>query len=283
LEGAKADIGPSNEHTEKTTTEIDAQYENLGIDILPNFLRIVRESERGGDVAGNTIVQLSVVTDPATIRKKTPDQRVVETVHSDTLVILVTGTHLDNGPIELDESNGASIQALPLTPLPHCPLMATVWMLYEKRNIISGREYYEESQQTVSFIRDADEKTDVEIVGADEVSPAHWSIPILPNGEDRQNDQGPQFLKVQLENGPPRDLVFRSYNQASKLAHWLRTKNKATLSPYRFNNKIRDGLNKGDSLVPFKQTANECGRDYDPKRSGLYQPRATTAPENGSP
>jgi hypothetical protein len=242
----------------------------------------VRESERGGDVVGNTIVPLSVVTDPATIWKKTPDQ-VVDSVPSDNIVVLVTGTHLDDGPIELDESNGASIKTLPLAPLPHCPLMATVWMLYEQRNITSNQENYDESQQTVRFIRDADEKKDVEIVGADEVSPAHWLIRILPNDKDRKN-QDPQFLKIHVENGPPRDLVFTSYNQASKLAHWLRTKNKAALSPYRFNNKIRDGLNMGDSLVPFKQTANECRQDYDPKKSkGLYQPRATTAPENGGP
>ena len=50
LEGPKASVGPSAEHSIKTTSDINAQYEKLGIDIMPGFLRIIRESETGGDV-----------------------------------------------------------------------------------------------------------------------------------------------------------------------------------------------------------------------------------------
>jgi hypothetical protein len=69
-QGPKASLGPSNERTIKTTSNITAQYEKLGIDILPHFLRIIRESETGGDAVGNTTVSLSVVTDPLMIRKR---------------------------------------------------------------------------------------------------------------------------------------------------------------------------------------------------------------------
>jgi hypothetical protein len=42
VEGPKASIGPSDEHTVKTTSDISAQYEKLGIDIVPQFLLIIR-------------------------------------------------------------------------------------------------------------------------------------------------------------------------------------------------------------------------------------------------
>ena len=44
----KADLSPSTESSVKTTGDIQTQYEKLGVDIMPNFLRIIRESGAGG-------------------------------------------------------------------------------------------------------------------------------------------------------------------------------------------------------------------------------------------
>jgi hypothetical protein len=261
LEGPKADLGPSSEHAIKTTADVNAQYEKLGIDILPQFLRIVRESETGGDVVGNTKLSLSVVTDPATIRKTHPKDQAKE-VPVDNVVLLVKSTHLEDGASELDLTNGASIKVSPLAALPHCPLLARVWMLYEQRHIDSGREYYDESQQTVSLFRDVDEQKDVEIVSADDVSPAVWSIQILASGENRQHQ-----LHARVANGGWRDLVFTDYSQASNFAHWLRTTRAAKLPPLEFD------YENGASLSPFKNTVDECGSGNNSDKSkGVYQP-----------
>jgi hypothetical protein len=48
-----------------------------------------------------------------------------------------------------------------------------------------GREYYDEAHHDVTFLRDAEENKDVEMVGADDVSLAIWSIKILPSAGEK--------------------------------------------------------------------------------------------------
>ncbi|PMV85299.1 hypothetical protein, partial [Pseudomonas sp. GW460-C8] len=56
----------SNKRT--TSADIISQYENLNVDITPDSLVLTRESERGLDVVGNTLVSLTLApttgTDP---------------------------------------------------------------------------------------------------------------------------------------------------------------------------------------------------------------------------
>lgn len=56
--GGFADNGVGSElsHSRKTSADIVQQYENLGVDILPGQMVITRESERGLDVVGNTLI-----------------------------------------------------------------------------------------------------------------------------------------------------------------------------------------------------------------------------------
>src|SRR5262249_31001127 len=148
LEGPKAGLGPSNEHTVKTSSEIKVQYEKLGIDITSTFLRIIRESETGGDVVGNTTVSLAVVTDPRLIRKRFPLQEETDEINNhgkfkddDDLRLLVTGVHLDEDTPDNGKQKSTAITVLPQPAIPHCPLRGRVWMLYEQRHIESRREY----------------------------------------------------------------------------------------------------------------------------------------------
>jgi hypothetical protein len=227
LEGSKASLSPSDEHTVKKTSDITAQYEKLGIDIMPHFLRVMRESEMGGDAVGNTLVSLSVVTDPVTIQRRYPHPEEKDNLPlGDDIVLQVTGSHLENETDELDEDH-ASITVLPQTPVPHCALRARIWMLYEQRHIDKGDEYYEESQQTVSLMRDADEPRDVDFMSPDDVSPAAWSIQVVEKHTSQQNrndEDNPitevlgAYLKDDTSKGPTRELVFTDYGQASKQA-----------------------------------------------------------------
>lgn len=295
VEGPKASFGPSGERTVKTTSEINAQYEKLGIDIVPNFLRIIRESETGGDVVGNTMVSLSMITDPWNIRRLAPREKKDavearaakvkehEARESDELRLLVTGVHI----AEDSDSDKAKdpITVMPEAPIPHCPLIARIWMLYEQRLINNGRQFYDEGHQDVTFLRAAEEKRDVEMVAADDVSPAVWSIKIL-HGEGKT--AGPEFVKAHIEeNGPWRELVFTDYSLAVRAIHWFRTQseNYNGNGKLKFNyldkvNKIKHA-NRNDeklavlpSLVPVKRTQNECAKDYNPSNRG-YESLAT--------
>jgi hypothetical protein len=256
-EGPKVSVSPSSERTIRTTSDISAHYEKLGVDILPNFLRIIRESETGGDVVGNTKISLSVVTDTWTIHL--PEVVDMGAKPEDDLVLLVRGTKLDE--VSEGDRGKPSIDVLPQAPVPHCPLKARVWMLYEQRHIDAGRKYYDEAKQTVSLVRDEDQKQDVEIVGADDVSPAVWSLKICVDKCDRDGSDKnlkDNDLQAHVSSGSkPRKLVFTDYGQAVKLAHWLRHQREgAILSNLKFNYPVSKFPNA--SLVPLKNIKNEC-------------------------
>jgi hypothetical protein len=250
-EGPKASVGPSNERTIKTTSDITAQYEKLGIDIMPTFLRIIRESETGGDVVGNTTLSLSVVTDPLTIHKKYPNDKITSWTDKDNLVLLVRKTKLAETRNEEDNS----IDVLPQARVPHCALKAKVWMLYEERHIEAGRKYYDEARQGVQFVRDVDHERDMDIVSADDVSPAVWTLKTC-SGECNQTEKDPN-LQAFVPDGQSRDLVFTDYGQAVKLAHWLRHHQGATVSNLQFNYP-RPEAPHAKSLMPYKMVGDEC-------------------------
>ncbi len=269
VEGPKASGGPSSENTVKATSDINAQYEKLGIDIEREFLRIVRESETGGDVLGNTTVALSVVTDPATIYGRKADSRVQETEKE--LVLLVTQVNAD-APGSGKAKDAIAVLPQPLVP--HCPLTANVWMLYEERKIDTGHDHYSEGQQRVTLLRRYDKSKHAVMVPADEVSPAVWSIQIMPDAEKTNPSESVKFVHANVDKGQARELVFTDFGMASRLAHVLRlysvdhngSDKEATLGNLNFD------YPKGASFLPFKTSDNECASGYHRASRGHYQP-----------
>lgn len=275
LEGPKATLEPRAEHTVKTTADINVRYERLGIDIVRGFLRIIRESEAGDDVLGNTKVSLSILTDPKIIWKRSPKDS-NNRIPDDQLVLLVTGAQLEKGALELPEQD-ATIAVTPQAQLPHCTLRARVWMLYEQRHIDKGRQYYDESRQEVSLIRDADEPREVEIVGADDVSPAVWSIQILSTSPKGSGEgAAPKFLSARIRDAQWRELVFTDYGLATTLARWVRTHPGDTISISKPNSNSKLSFNDtpGGSFAVVKKTADECTPGSDLRESKvIYRPR----------
>jgi hypothetical protein len=229
MEGPKASLGPSSDHSVKTDTEINAQYEKLGVDIMPGFLRIMRQSETGGDAVGNTKVSLTAVTDPEMIWKRYPKDRPQRQADDKPIVDLVTGTHFDgDGDPLADDKTRQAVDILPEVRVPHCALRARVWMLYEERRIDSGRDSYDESKQNVTMVHDAEDKQDVDIVSADEVSPAVWSLKLCENSQCAGDGSLLRVTLLPRASGPQnpliwRNVVFTDYAVAFRLAHWLKT------------------------------------------------------------
>jgi hypothetical protein len=321
MEAPKASVGAGGERSVKTTADVNAQYEKLGIDITRSFLRIIRESETGGNVIGNTTVALTAMTDAQSIWKQFPadrcdpkvttprlsikdkchhgplaqteDQDVFDSKDSkdkeEDLVLLVTGFNADNEPAisggdqkpatESDGGNTKSpIDVLPQLPVPHCPLRARVWMLYGERKVADGtNNFYDESQQDVELIRAGEDKADVEVISADEVSPAVWSLRIC---DTSQCDIEPVKLlqaKVKAKEGQDhttpgvmRNVVFADYGKAVAVAHWLRYARNETPdgSKYTFNYPSAVQHSK-QALVPYKNTRDEC-RPTDKKSDDAY-------------
>jgi hypothetical protein len=251
MEGPKAGLGLSSEHTVKTDSDIKAQYEKLGIDILPNFLRIMRESENGGDAVGNTKVSVTVVTDPEMIRRQEPEEQIQQPSGDDPINLLVTGTHFEAD--EQSAGNKPAIDVRPQLAVPHCALRARVWMLYEERKVEGdGHKYYEEGKQSVTLVRDAENKQPVDIMSADEVSPAVWSLRLCEDNHCAKGDE----LRAKVQPGRPgsegRKVVFTDYGVAWRLAYWLRT-GKTNTPPHTSYEFIypRDAYGKPVALLPL--------------------------------
>ena len=270
VEGPKLSLEASSERDVKTSSDISTQYEKLSVDIMPNFLRIIREGERGVDVVGNTRVPLSVATDPQTIWKRAPEDKDAGS-HQDPrgpIVLLVTRFDADgveglNGGANLSKTAKPILEILPQTPAPHCALRARVWMLYEERRVDSGRERYDEGAQDVTLWHDAEDKQDVQVMSADEVSPAIWSLKLC---QDAQCSKASVPLKAMPKTSegiqdetPWRHVVFTDYGVAIRMAHWLKL-NHASSSPYtdyRFNYPSDSGQ-KYVTLVPERATVDDC-------------------------
>jgi len=223
----------------------------------------MRESETGGDAVGNTEVSLTALTDPEIIRSQYPGDPVQRPSDEDPIVLLVIPSKED-GANQTKNEEGANetrpaIDVRPRVTVPHCALRAKVWMLYEERRVDGGRERYDESKQSVTLVRDAEDKQDVEIVSADEVSPAVWSIKLCKNLQCTE-EGGVLRAKLNEENAAWRKVVSTDYALAMQVAYWLRTHPNDPLpnSSYKLNYPTDDNGTKYATLVPDKIKSDEC-------------------------
>ena len=119
---------------------------------------------------------------------------------------------------------------------------------------MKGANCTDESKQKVTIMRDAEERADVEVMNADEVSPAVWSLKKCAQtkcGDDSQP------LKATVKDAQRfRKVVFTDYGVAVKLAHWLRTNKQST--PAGSNYTFDYGPNSNESLIPVKSRIDEC-------------------------
>ena len=247
------------EQTHKATADVNEQYQNLGIDINPNFLRIFRESGIGTDIAGNTSIDLSIVTDPALILSTEPGAP-NEKDPDDDPVLVVASVHLTDG-VKLLEEKEAKVTILPQNQLRHCALKAKVWMLTETRHIVRGRSHLQEGRHEVNLEQEFYEPPKpVTIVYADDISPAVWSIQAKPQGLGAGSaaTNKPTYVTAKTEHGLNRKLVFTDYTTASELTHWLKAKQRPTGSPsgIRLNELIFD-VGPDETLIPTKETKDE--------------------------
>jgi hypothetical protein len=83
--------------------------------------------------------------------------------------------------------------------------------------------FYDESQQDVELIRGGEDKADVEVTSADEVSPAVWSLRICDTSDCDAERPNPlkamatrKGAKRQTSTGVMRDVVFTDYGEGGE-------------------------------------------------------------------
>jgi len=200
--GATASL--SSQYT--TSATINQQYVKLSADIVPDELRIYHESERNLDVAGNTLIALTLKLPP-------------EVYHSPTVPIYVQrvsqlklSNAATNAPLApADVTLQANLDEAP----PNCALLADVTLLYTLRHITKNARSYVEGEQTVEFKRGSVVTKAVTMVPASEVRAPSWSI----YGTQDPHRTNPITLVGNGEEILPLD--FANYGQATAFALWL--------------------------------------------------------------
>lgn len=183
-----------------TAADIFQQYEKLGADIFPRFLRVYRESERNQDVTGNTLISVSMLADPKFLFLPVkPDSVIV----GSNLTITKDGVLLS--------PKKASLDVELIKDPPHCPLQAQVRLIYEIRRITSNERSYVEGEQKVSIEQHATPWHIVELVSADDVVPAEFGI----------FDANRIGIFAKVPTGENLPLAFADYDTARAMANWM--------------------------------------------------------------
>lgn len=198
--GSSAGISGSLSNTYTTTAAINQQYTKLGADILPTELRILRESERNLDAAGNTLIALTMRLD--TSRWNGVD---LERVQRVTKLDVVKADGSFASPAEV------VFEVVSHKAPPRCPLLAKVRLYYELRAPKDGRAYVE-GQHVARYTKDSYDAGEVVIMPADEVRNPSWRV--YPAASK-------YALQVSGLLGYDTPLDFASFEQAHNFAVWL--------------------------------------------------------------
>jgi hypothetical protein len=198
------ELGGELGRTHKTSADIAQQYENLGVDITPGLMSITRESERGLDVVGNTLVALTLAA-PADA-----DGR-----HSaflaGTLKLYDKGKRLT--------ADDATVEAQPFNYLARCDLEVDVTLRYQLRRIVGGREYYTEGKQAVEIVTETVNLPPQTLVRAADAQGSLFQI----------LDERGSALLAAMPGSEKRRLLLDSFDDAKRLANWLSAEGAATV------------------------------------------------------
>jgi hypothetical protein len=197
------DNSVDGKYSRKTTSSADitSQYEKLGVDIQPGQLSVVRDSERGTDVQGNTLIELTLAQ--ASGELNVPG-----------FIVTDFDGFKAGEPVSIDK---AAFAVKPLRYLRACPILADVKLSYLMRKVVSGREYYTEGKQTVA-LQPGYVDSVATLLSADESQPALYQIEAMQGGRVQGS------LLAQTVRGSSKPIVFDDFSQAKAFAIWIRGK-----------------------------------------------------------
>lgn len=229
---ALGDVGISGKasRSHMTSADIVQQYEKLNIDIEPGAMTIIRESERGLDVVGNTIVNLTIVPQLPENGNLLPQ------------VFLATGQDLTDSGRSRSAST-ASIDLEQVSVPAKCALRATVTMRYLMRHVVTGAEYYTEGKQAVSLLDGDTDPVLHTLVREEETQPRLWQI---------VTGRGQGLVAVPVP-GVSQILVFDNYSSAQEFAAWLDATRARTIGKARVQLLVNGAIIASKpSVMPYE-------------------------------
>lgn len=193
--GVEASVG----RTKKATVDMSAQYENLNVDILPDRLTITRESERGLDVVGNTLVSLTLAAPPSA---DSPQYFIASSQK-----LFEAGKALT--------ADKATFAISPLKVFADRDLRVNVTLSYVLRRVVNGREYYTEGKQSVQVVADtipapADSTV---LVRAADAQPTLYMVCVRATPH--------RAVSATTVNGQIRVVTYDELDDARAMATWL--------------------------------------------------------------
>ena len=233
----------SNVYT--TSADINEQFVGLGADIMPDLLRINRESERNQDVAGNTLISLSVQTDPDAWHQPAMQ----DNSHR------VTKIKLDDAG-KLLAPSAVTFETTMDKASPHCALVAEVSLVYQLRHVTANARSYVEGEQEATIEQRVTAPVIRTIVPADEVRSPRWQI--FAAGGNTPLAAADLYHRVL-------PLTFTDYEAARNFAQWL-TVNAAWLAGKKPPVLGKSGmvLTSGIVGVPLAAAPFSARREPDP-------------------
>ena len=243
------DVSGKVTRTAEAAADITQQYENLGVDITPDLLRVTRESERGLDVVGNTIVAVTLAP---------PDSA------------LAAAAYLGSSPRMFEAARPlraakASLDISPLSYLAACPVRAEARLVYRLRRIDAGREFYTEGRQRVTLEDGATPWLPYTLVDASQAQPELYQL-IINSGP-----RAGQAVEAVTPGGGQRPLLFTDRSAAGDVAEWM-SRSRATQV-----GKDRTPLTGGGDPLVYPTTIS-------PRRASLKCPEhlgPPSGPEQG--
>ncbi|MFW2851183.1 hypothetical protein ACM61V_04570 [Sphingomonas sp. TX0543] len=191
-------VGGTASNKRTTSADIISQYENLNVDITPDSLVLTRESERGLDVVGNTLVSLTLA--PTTGTDPLQD-------------FVVSSQKLFEAGKPLTPEK-ATFAISPLSTFARADLVATVTLRYVLRRIVSGREFYTEGKQGVQLVTgNAPGVSEGVLVRSVDAQPLLYMVCIKA-----RNHQPVMAVTV---DGRARNVLYDDADGARAMATWL--------------------------------------------------------------
>jgi hypothetical protein len=190
--------------TERVLTEtgaVKARIENATANIDHKTLDIYRAAERGIDLAGNTLVNVSVTAKP---------EKADNDIKYDYVVTAIE-TSKDGKPLPADK---ASLKTTALTYLAPRDLTAKVRFDYVLRRVLAKSNEYTEHNQTIRYEVGECVTNNAVIVPARDLDVPRWTIATVENGLPKLS------VNIDSELGD-QPLTFVSYADAVRLAKWM--------------------------------------------------------------
>ncbi|SAK81573.1 hypothetical protein AWB78_03924 [Caballeronia calidae] len=227
-----AEAGFSASDTKQGVAQIDQRYNNLSVDIGPNHLRVVRESERGMDLEGNVIIT------PITVR-------LPKTALGHAAVLASSNDSFFKGKARRTR---AEIDLSPtILDLPDAdPLTVKATLTYSTRiPSDESRKYYVEGKQDVEIESDVQKYCKLVVLDAADVIPDLYEI---------HDDKGRPLL-VDLKYAAQAPLVFDDYLAAKSFASWVDTAGEGSIGKIGYTLTMGDSHRSGHFHAVARYTA----------------------------